>query len=120
MDPLWNNYRPLFGPTPPNYFYYSPLQLLADDANSYYVVGVDIFWPTSDYRQLAAFREGLLRVQLPGEGNSYEKVKWQFLTFLSLSGDEDFNSKAATSEEDTIAIFIVIGCCQALWSCCHN
>ena len=33
-------------------YYYSRLQLLADDANSYYV---DIL-PTSDYRQLPAWR----------------------------------------------------------------
>ena len=57
----------------PNYCY-SRLQLLADDANSYYGVGVDIL-ATSDYGQLAAFREGLLRVQLGGEGNRIWECK---------------------------------------------
>ena len=62
------------------------------------MVGVDIL-ATSVYGQLTAFREGLLRVQLPEESNSYEKAKWQFLTYLSLSGDEGFNLKATTSEK---------------------
>ena len=38
MDPLWNNYRPLFGANTPNQLLLL-LQLLADDANSHYVVG---------------------------------------------------------------------------------
>ena len=49
---------------------------------------------TSDYRQLPAWRRPSvrwLRVQLPAEGNSYEKVKWQFLTNSSLTGSESAN-----------------------------
>ena len=83
------------------------------------MVGVDIL-ATSDYGQLAAFREGLLRVQLPEEGNSYEKAKWQFLTYLSISGDGGFNLKATTSEKQTNAMFIIIESCQVFWSCCPN
>ena len=91
MDPLWNNYRPLFGRTPQtdNYSHCSATARLCqqrlllvlktgysanrDEATT---GGLDIL-PTSDYPQLGRF-ERAFRLQLPEQGNSYELVKWQF------------------------------------------